>query len=44
MKLTVQQLSSGAYHIRGVGPCNWAQPLTWPCSAERLREAAKEKR
>ena len=29
--IEVTRLSSGYWHIRGIGPCNWAQPPTWPC-------------
>lgn len=38
--VTVQRLDSGYYHIRGVGPCNWAQPAAWPCDEATLRAAA----
>ena len=38
MKITVKRLPSGYWHIRGLGPCNWAQPPSWPCSEEMLRE------
>jgi len=34
----VKQLESGYWHIRGEGPCNWAQPPVWPCSEEVLRQ------
>lgn len=37
--VTVQKLSSGYYHLRGEGPCNWAQPPTWPCSEDELEES-----
>lgn len=45
--ITVKQLPSGYYHVRGNGPCNWAQPPRWPCDEETLRahtfpEAAEE--
>ena len=40
MKITVRKLSSGWWHIRGEGPCNWAQPPCWPCTAETLRAHA----
>ena len=40
MKLTVKQLSSGRYHIRGEGPCNWTQPQHWPTTPEKIRAAA----
>jgi hypothetical protein len=38
--ITVRRLSSGYYHVRGRGPCNWSQPPRWPCSEEELREHA----
>lgn len=28
--VTVKRLSSGYWHLRGIGPCNWAQPRAWP--------------
>lgn len=40
MSITVERLPSGYWHIRGVGPCNWAQPPLWPCSEAMLREHA----
>ena len=40
MTITIQRLSSGYYHIRGEGPCNWAQPPRWPCSEDVLRQHA----
>lgn len=31
--LTFKRLSSGYWHIRGSGPCEWCQPDAWPhCS------------
>lgn len=38
--ITVRQLPSGYYHVRGRGPCNWAQPPTWPCDEQTLRAHA----
>lgn len=38
--LEIRRLESGYYHIRGRGPCNWAQPPHWPCSTEVLRAHA----
>jgi len=38
--ITITRLESGYYHVRGQGPCNWAQPRVWPCSAEELRASA----
>ncbi len=40
MLIRVKQLATGYWHVRGIGPCNWAQPPTWPCSEETLREHA----
>ena len=37
MSITIRRLDSGYWHIRGVGPCNWAQPPCWPCAEETLR-------
>jgi hypothetical protein len=37
MKISIKRLESGHSHIRGTGPCNYAQPLVWPCSKEELR-------
>jgi hypothetical protein len=37
--VTVTRLPSGYFHLRGVGPCNWAQPEHWPCSEEELEAA-----
>lgn len=39
-QITVRRLDSGYWHVRGVGPCNWAQPKTWPCSEDELRQSA----
>lgn len=36
--VTVKRLDSGYFHLRGTGPCNWAQPIAWPCSDEELEE------
>ncbi len=36
--LEIKKLDSGYYHIRGDGPCNWAQPPHWPCDEETLRK------
>lgn len=38
MVITAKKLESGYWHIRGVGPCNWAQPPHWPCSEKVFRE------
>ncbi len=38
MKIEAKQLDSGYWHLRGTGPCNWAQPPWWPCDEATLRE------
>ena len=38
--VSVRRLSSGYWHLRGQGPCSWAQPPSWPCSERVLREHA----
>jgi hypothetical protein len=38
--ISVTQLPTGFYHVRGDGPCEWAQPPSWPCSEETLRQHA----
>jgi hypothetical protein len=35
-----RRLSSGYWHLRSTGPCNWAQPPVWPCDEITLREHA----
>lgn len=41
--LVVKQLSSGYWHIRGRGPCEWAQGLNWPDSLpEPFSEASDQ--
>ena len=30
MDIKIKRLPSGYYHLRGTGPCNWAQPV--PCT------------
>lgn len=37
--ITIKKLES-YWHVRGKGPCNWAQPPTWPCSETVLRSHA----
>jgi hypothetical protein len=39
MKLVTKLLESGAWHIRAAGPCNWAQPATWPCDDAELERS-----
>jgi len=36
VKIEIKKLPSGYYHIRGRGPCNWAQVEKWPCSESDL--------
>lgn len=31
MKVEIKTLSTGWYHLRGVGPCNWAQIPSLDC-------------
>lgn len=38
--IVVTRLSSGYYHIRGNGPCEWAQVERWPCDETALRAGA----
>jgi hypothetical protein len=40
MKIEISRMSTGWWHIRGVGPCNWSQPPCWPCSEAVLRAHA----
>ena len=40
MTITVKRLETGWYHLRGYGPCEWAQPPYWPCTEEVLRAHA----
>ncbi len=32
--VTVKRLDSGYWHLRSIGPCNWAQPRLWPSPSE----------
>jgi hypothetical protein len=36
--MKMDKLDSGFWYIRGDGPCEWAQPPTWPCDEKTLRE------
>lgn len=38
--INAKRLESGYWHIRGRGPCEWAQPPCWPCDEKTLREYA----
>lgn len=40
MHIDVKRLDSGHWHVRGHGPCNWAQPPVWPCDEKTLRDNA----
>ncbi len=40
MRIAVHSLDSGYYHVRGVGPCNWAQVPFWPCDEACIRRHA----
>lgn len=40
MNITITRLSTGYWYIRGDGPCEWAQPPTWPCDEATLRAHA----
>ena len=35
--ITARELSSGFWFIEGDGPCEWAQPPSWPCDEATLR-------
>jgi hypothetical protein len=39
-KLETTKLESGYWLISGHGPCEWAQPPTWPCDEATLRDYA----
>ena len=38
--ITINRLSSGYWHIRGTGPCEWAQTAVLPTTFEAVRAAA----
>lgn len=40
MSVTARRLESGWWHVRGTGPCEWAQPPHWPCDEATLRANA----
>lgn len=40
MKILVNQLESGWWHIRGAGPCNWTQPPCWPATEDQIKSHA----
>ena len=38
--IRIKRLTSGWYHIRDTGPCEWAQVQQWPeCTEEELESA-----
>ena len=39
-ELLAQPLTEPNWYITGVGPCNWAQPPTWPCADEDVLSAS----
>ena len=39
-RVEVSRLANGWWHVRGHGPCNWAQPPEWPCDETTLRRHA----
>lgn len=38
--IMARRFSSGYWLITGDGPCEWAQPPTWPCDKVMLRAHA----
>lgn len=40
MPITITKLSTGYYHVRGDGPCNWAQLPHWPATEQEIRKHA----
>ena len=38
--IRAKKLESGYWHVRGNGPCEWAQPPHYPCDEETLRAHA----
>lgn len=38
--IKITKLSTGYYHVRGVGPCNWAQVPHWPADEQTIRAHA----
>lgn len=53
-ELSIKRLSSGYFHVRGRGPCEWGQYETWPptnsdindgtfvLASDRFRAAVRE--
>jgi hypothetical protein len=39
-EVSVKRLDSGYWHLRGIGPCNWAQPPRWPCPDDQAPEGS----
>ena len=40
MTIELKRLPSGYTHLRGNGPCNWAQVPRWPCGERDLLDGA----
>lgn len=38
--MQIIKLTSGYWHLRGDGLCNWTQPPYWPCDEKTLRDHA----
>lgn len=38
--ISIKQLPTGYWHIRGHGGCNWTQPPRWPCDEATIRASA----
>ena len=38
--VSVRQLESGYWYVRGRGPCNWAQLLRWPTDLKSAKTAS----
>ena len=39
-EVSIRRLSTGYWHIRGKGPCEWTQPPEWPCAEKLIRDSA----
>ena len=39
-QVDIRKLSTGYYHVRGDGPCNWAQLPHWPADEQTIRAYA----
>ena len=38
--IRIKRLASGWYHLRGTGPCQWAQVQDWPGCTEKELDSA----